>query len=411
MDPTNIIEAREFIVQARSALKNGNKESARDLGEKAALLAPDLEDAWLVLTAADSNPEDALAYAQKALELNPSSVRARKGVEWAMGKLKQAQLSPEPIPSLVTPNVSASRTASVYDDTPAIPPIKRATQKSPPAAEKKSGNRNILFIAIAVGLIVCVALVVGLWWAFNNTSLAGFFSANQNAPAQEIHWARVDVPKLGVAPMDVSVFAQPTSVASLPAPVVVDAPTNLPTSAPTLAPTDLPTSIPTEAPTATPAATETPGVMAMDILANTPTSVYVPPTAAPNVPPVVLASGGNGGVRWIDVNLSTQSVSAYEGDTVVNSFIVSTGTSLTPTVTGKYKIWIKFASTSMSGPGYYLPDVPYVMYFYKGYGLHGTYWHNNFGTPMSHGCVNLRTSDAEWLYYWATVGTVVNVHY
>ena len=111
------------------------------------------------------------------------------------------------------------------------------------------------------------------------------------------------------------------------------------------------------------------------------------------------------------MNLSTQSVYAYEGDTVVNSFIVSTGTAYTPTVTGKYKIWIKFKSTTMSGPGYYLPDVPYAMYFYKGYGLHGTYWHNNFGTPMSHGCVNLRTSDAEWLYYWATVGTVVNVHY
>jgi lipoprotein-anchoring transpeptidase ErfK/SrfK len=209
--------------------------------------------------------------------------------------------------------------------------------------------------------------------------------------------------------MDVSVFVQPTSVASLPAPVVVDAATKLPTT-PTLAPTDLPTSVPTDAPTVTPEATETPGVMAMEILANTPTSVYVPPTAAPNVPPVV-ASGGNGGARWIDVNLSTQSVYAYEGDTVVNSFIVSTGTSLTPTVTGKYKIWIKFKSTDMSGPGYYLPDVPYAMYFYKGYGLHGTYWHNNFGTPMSHGCVNLRTSDAEWLYYWATVGTVVNVHY
>jgi lipoprotein-anchoring transpeptidase ErfK/SrfK len=111
------------------------------------------------------------------------------------------------------------------------------------------------------------------------------------------------------------------------------------------------------------------------------------------------------------VNLSTQSVYAYEGDTVVNSFVVSTGTWMTPTVTGKYKIWIKFKSTAMSGPGYYLPNVPYVMYFYKGYGLHGTYWHNNFGTPMSHGCVNLRTSDAEWLYNWASVGTVVNVHY
>jgi lipoprotein-anchoring transpeptidase ErfK/SrfK len=150
--------------------------------------------------------------------------------------------------------------------------------------------------------------------------------------------------------------------------------------------------------------------MAMDILADTPTSVYVPLTNAPNAPPVV-ASGGHGGARWIDVNLSTQSVYAYEGDTVVNSFIVSTGTGYTPTVTGKFKIWIKLKSTNMSGPGYYLPNVPYVMYFYKGYGLHGTYWHNNFGTPMSHGCVNLRTSDAEWLYNWASVGTVVNVHY
>ncbi len=407
MDPTNVIEAREFIAQARAALKSGNKESARDLGEKAALLAPDLEDAWLVLTAADSNPEDALAYAQKALELNPGSMRARKGVEWAMGKLKQAQLSLEPIPSFGAPDVSASRTASVYDDAPAAPPIKRTTQKSPPVAEKKSSNRNILLIALAVGLIVCVALGVGLWWAFNNTSLAGFFSANQSASAQEIHWARVDVPKPGVAPMDVSVFAQPTSVDSLPAPVVVDAPTNIPT----LTPTDLPTSVPTEAPIAIPEATETPGVMAMEILANTPTSVYVPPTNAPNVAPVVASGSGKGGARWIDVNLSTQSVYAYEGDTVVNSFVVSTGTAYTPTVTGKYKIWIKFVSTDMSGPGYYLPDVPYAMYFYKGYGLHGTYWHNNFGTPMSHGCVNLRTSDAEWLYYWATVGTVVNVHY
>ena len=45
----------------------------------------------------------------------------------------------------------------------------------------------------------------------------------------------------------------------------------------------------------------------------------------------------------------------------------------------------------MSGPGYYLPGVPYVMYFYQGYGLHGTYWHDNFGQPMSHGCVNLPT--------------------
>jgi lipoprotein-anchoring transpeptidase ErfK/SrfK len=66
---------------------------------------------------------------------------------------------------------------------------------------------------------------------------------------------------------------------------------------------------------------------------------------------------------------------------------------------------------NMSGPGYYLPDVPWVMFFYDEYGFHGTYWHNNFGSPMSRGCVNLRTEAAEWLYNWASVGTPVNIHY
>jgi lipoprotein-anchoring transpeptidase ErfK/SrfK len=65
----------------------------------------------------------------------------------------------------------------------------------------------------------------------------------------------------------------------------------------------------------------------------------------------------------------------------------------------------------MAGPGYYLSDVPNVMYFYKGYGLHGTYWHNNFGTPMSHGCVNFTIPDSSWVFNFASVGTVVNVHY
>src|SRR5512141_2026690 len=128
---TNIIEAREFIAKARDALKSGDKETARDLGEKAALLAPDMEDAWLVLTAADSNPEDALAYAQKALELNPTSLRAQKGVEWAMGKLKQAQANPE----LSLRNVSGSITASVYDEAPAAPVANRPSKNSPPPTE------------------------------------------------------------------------------------------------------------------------------------------------------------------------------------------------------------------------------------------------------------------------------------
>jgi lipoprotein-anchoring transpeptidase ErfK/SrfK len=114
--------------------------------------------------------------------------------------------------------------------------------------------------------------------------------------------------------------------------------------------------------------------------------------------------------RWIDVDLSSQTVFAMQGDQVVNRFLVSTGRWPTVTVTGIYRVYVKYRAADMSGDDYYLPDVPYVMYFYKGYGLHGTYWHNNFGVPMSHGCVNLRTPDAGWLFDWASVGTVVSVH-
>jgi lipoprotein-anchoring transpeptidase ErfK/SrfK len=144
----------------------------------------------------------------------------------------------------------------------------------------------------------------------------------------------------------------------------------------------------------------------MQIIEDTPTST-VPTSSAP-LPSI--ASSGNG-ERWIDVDLTNQRLYAYEGDTVVNSFIVSTGTWRTPTVTGQFKVYVKYRSAAMSGPGYYLPDVPYIMYFHGDYGLHGTYWHNNFGTPMSHGCVNLRTEEAAWLYNWASVGTLVNVHH
>jgi lipoprotein-anchoring transpeptidase ErfK/SrfK len=113
--------------------------------------------------------------------------------------------------------------------------------------------------------------------------------------------------------------------------------------------------------------------------------------------------------RWIHVDLSTQTVHAYEGNQIVRSFIVSTGKSSTPTVTGTYPIWIKLRYDDMRGPGYHLRDVSYVMYFYRGYGLPGTYWHNNFGTPMSAGCVNLTIDEAGWLYEFASVGTIVNV--
>ena len=132
-------------------------------------------------------------------------------------------------------------------------------------------------------------------------------------------------------------------------------------------------------------------------------STTAPSPSSPVTPPT---SG-----RWIDVDLSAQRVTAYEGSVAVRSTLASTGLPATPTPTGQFRIYVKYVSTSMSGPGYYLPNVPYTMYFYRGYGLHGTYWHNNFGQPMSHGCINLPTAEAQWLFNWASVGTLVNIHY
>jgi hypothetical protein len=114
--------------------------------------------------------------------------------------------------------------------------------------------------------------------------------------------------------------------------------------------------------------------------------------------------------RWVDVDLGDQTLTAYDGPDPVMTFFVSTGTAAHPTVLGQFRIWVKLESTRMTGPGYDLEDVPYTMYFYEGYGLHGAYWHNNFGTPMSHGCVNLSPTDAEWLFNFANVGTLVNIH-
>lgn len=130
-------------------------------------------------------------------------------------------------------------------------------------------------------------------------------------------------------------------------------------------------------------------------------------SGAPAKPPV---SGSTAG-RWIDVNLSQQRLTAYQGNTAVFSTLISGGLPRTPTVVGRFAVQTKLRSTRMTGPGYDLPGVPYTMYFYKGYAIHGTYWHNNFGHPMSHGCVNMRTEDAGWLFNWASIGTPVVTHW
>ena len=134
--------------------------------------------------------------------------------------------------------------------------------------------------------------------------------------------------------------------------------------------------------------------------------------------PSVLGTNAQGGEKHIYVDLSTQTLYAFEGTTKIMTAPVSSG-KWGRTPVGNFHVWQKLRATRMAGgegaDAYDLPNVPYVMYFYHDFGLHGAYWHNNFGHPMSHGCVNMRFVDARDLFNWADgptsdhLGTPVSV--
>jgi hypothetical protein len=121
--------------------------------------------------------------------------------------------------------------------------------------------------------------------------------------------------------------------------------------------------------------------------------------------------------RHIDVDLSAQQMVAYEGDLAVWHAPVATGRDGFNTPTGDFAIYYRVPMQDMTGSiggeSWYVPHIPWVQYIVGGVAFHGTYWHNAHGTGvrMSHGCVNLRIDDAQWLYEWADIGTTVTIHY
>jgi lipoprotein-anchoring transpeptidase ErfK/SrfK len=404
---TQLDEARLAVQKARQALRDGDRSQARRWAERAAELAPQMEDPWLVL-AAVASPRASLEYVQRALKINPESDRARRGLEWAMQRLR------EPQQAVVPPK----KPAAVQAASARRPPIAKPPAK--PGSAKRPSRRGPILAILLLGL-GCMVCAVAAWSASTSPVVASMLPGPRpgSEPARVSSWAQAPIPKPTYtpdAPLAQAVLELATATPEFEqtplaaqSDLVTSYPTDFPTPQPTETaaeppPTEAETSIPTVEPTWS-------GSLALDYVPDTPTSeipTSAPPPTAAVPPPGDLA---NSGQHWIDVNLSQQMVYAYAGDTVMNSFLASTGTWMTPTVTGKYHIYVKLRYTDMTGPDYYLPNVPFTMYFFKGYGLHGTYWHHNFGTPMSHGCVNLSIPDAEWLYNFSSEGTLVNVHY
>jgi lipoprotein-anchoring transpeptidase ErfK/SrfK len=347
--------AKEAINLSKQAFRQGHREEARRLAEHAAALAPGEEEPWLIL-AGLSSPEASLGYLKRALEINPSSQVARRGIHWAL-KTQRAR-----------------RRSSSTDKTQPLHVV-RAPQARNLVPEQALAYPRFPKMAIAMILLALVLGGIG-WYA---------------APQIIEGWAQ-QIPNT----------SGPHSVAYLGKNTITPTFTATYTSTPT--PTATATATTTFTPTSTPTATLTRTPRPTATIQPADTAV---PVDAPKVPNVDVSNGEH----WIDVDLSSQQAYAYNGKQLVKSFLVSTGIWTHPTVTGEYHIYVKYHYANMVGPGYNLPDVPWVMYFYEGYGLHGTYWHHNFGHPMSHGCVNFSIEDAHWVYDFTSVGTLVNVHY
>lgn len=119
--------------------------------------------------------------------------------------------------------------------------------------------------------------------------------------------------------------------------------------------------------------------------------------------------------KWIQISLKDQRLTTLDHGKVIGSYLISSG-KWAPTPTGQFRIYTKLMYSHMVGGNkaigtfYDLPNVPYTMYFYQGYAIHGTYWHHNFGHPMSHGCINMRTDQAAIVYNWAAIGTRVIIN-
>lgn len=284
-------------------------------------------------------------------------------------------------------------------------------EKTPSREPLNPGFRRKILVTIGAVFFVCLGLSAAIFIPYANLFFPSYASANSsdnilksvgefsvisedinNFQSGEItpdsSSGQVDNSSPEPASSEAALDVLPTQTSVFTA-TFAPTFTNWVTTTPSQSPTPLPPS-----PTATPELTSTP-----------------PPTVVPiPVQPELQVANAEFSGRWIDVDLANQRAYAYKDDEMIREFVISSGTAAHPTVKGQFHIYLKYRYDDMVGPGYYLKDVPWVMYFYKGYGLHGTYWHHNFGTPMSHGCVNMKTDEAEWLYQFADMGTLVNVH-
>ncbi|MGE5249962.1 MAG: tetratricopeptide repeat protein, partial [Bacteroidota bacterium] len=285
-----LLESRKAVRQARNALRRGDRRAALKWGQKAARLAPESEDPWLIL-AAVASPRLSMDYLQKAFEINPVSDRARRGMQWAMRRLQA-------LPQAVPPDETAPSAA-----------VRRAPSAAP---ERVAGRRRrSALLPVLLFLTGCIIVSFAAWTAVSSPALAAILSLTaptQPPPAPHAgSWAYAELPKPTYTPTSLP-----------PTPTRTPEPADTPTAVPSLTPefTGTPESTATPEAALPLEASAVPGLIQAVLVPDTPTPEYSEPLLAPAAPaenPSSIAAAVYG-ERWIDVDLSQQRVYAYEGE-------------------------------------------------------------------------------------------------
>jgi lipoprotein-anchoring transpeptidase ErfK/SrfK len=325
-----------LIEQGARLLAQGRGDRAQRMLRAALELDPSNVEAWLLLAQSVPDGQERLKYLARVLELEPENVTARAELRRTRRRMAQKAARPAPKERFKLPELEGFAAALPEIHWPSI------------ALPRRVWMVFVLLALFSVGL-----------------GAGGLAAARGEDP----FWS-------GLLPPTVTPTVTFTATITL-------TPTRTHTPTETATPTDTFTPTVTETPTATPTHTVT------STPTHTPTHTATS-TSTPTPTPE----------KWIDVDLSSQTLVAYEDDTPVLTTQISSGSDQFPTIEGTFRIYLKMRKHTMEGPDYRTPDVPFVMYFQGSYSLHGAYWHNDFGRRRSHGCVNLPLGPAEWLFNW-----------
>lgn len=411
------------LEEARDLLEAGNIPSARRRLHAVLQDDPENHKAWLWLSGITESADASLEYVRKASAIAPDDPSVAKALEWAEQRAFRKQASSPQAARLVEQPKRRPRVAPA----PIRPDSSEDAAGEPVVVKPKEdglGNwiRWFVFVVLLVALLALIGFLI-IW----------------RGGAQRIPLAAQVVSAETIAQRSLSAQGKRRILSTTEHPPIVVSWDEAPPVPESLA-FDEGLSINSAENETQEAAHELvldengmidkPAIASAEPLPMwTPTP---PPTPAPTreapqqadtVAPLQTAYAGSSHsqhaqfneARWINIDLSNQVLTAYENGEPVFTTLISSGAPGMETVTGQFRIYARLESQHMSGYhlgfNYSTPNVPHVQYFHGNFGIHGAYWHEDFGTPVSHGCVNLDEPDAAWLYNFAGIGTLVNVHY